>query len=108
LEDDRAEKAIDADDDATAEAASALGAADAAKGDLRTELAAVDDMLVIAERYASRPDARVRWLTDWIKVNLLAGQNWNRRRLIIFTEYEDTRRWLERRLREAVADTQTR
>ena len=35
LEDDQAEKTIDADDDATAEAASALGAADAAKGDLR-------------------------------------------------------------------------
>ena len=31
--------------------------------------------------------------------------DWNRRRLIIFTEYEDTRRWLERRLREALADT---
>ena len=105
LEDDRAEKTIDADDDATAEAASALGAADAAKGDLRTELAAVDEMLAIAERHASRPDARVHWLIDWIKANLLAGQNWNRRRLIIFTEYEDTRRWLERRLREAVADT---
>jgi SNF2 family DNA or RNA helicase len=105
LEDDRAEKTIDADDDATAAAASALGAADAAKGDLRTELAAVDDMLAIAERHASRADARVHWLTDWIKANLLAGQNWNRRRLIIFTEYEDTRRWLERRLREAVADT---
>ncbi len=105
LEDERAEKTIDADDDATAEAASALGVADAAKGDLRTELAAVDDMLAIAERYASRPDARVRWLTDWIKANLLTGKNWNRRRLIIFTEYEDTRRWLERRLREAVSDT---
>jgi hypothetical protein len=105
LEDDRAEKTIDADDDATAEAASALGAADAAKGDLRTELTAVNDMLAIAERHASRPDARVHWLTDWIKANLLAGRNWNRRRLIIFTEYEDTRRWLERRLREAVADT---
>lgn len=105
LEDERAEKTIDADDDATAEAASALGVADAPKGDMRAELAAVDDMLAIAERYASRPDARVRWLTDWIKANLLSGQNWNRRRLIIFTEYEDTRRWLERRLREAVSDT---
>ena len=100
-----AEKAIDADDDATAEAASALGVADAAQGDLRAELAAVDDMLVIAERNASRPDARVRWLTDWIKANLLTDQNWNRRRLIIFTEYEDTRRWLERRLREAMQGT---
>ena len=104
LEDDQAESAFSADDDATAEAASALGAVDAAKGDLRAELAAVDKMLAIAEQNASRPDARVRWLTDWINANLLAGRNWNRRRLIIFTEYEDTRRWLERRLREAMGD----
>ena len=48
-------------------------------------------------------DARVHWLVDWIKANLLAGAEWNRRRLIIFTEYEDTRRWLERRLGEAFA-----
>jgi ERCC4-related helicase len=105
LEDESAERAIDADDDATAEAASALGAADAAKGDLRAELAAVDEMLALAERHASRPDARVHWLVDWIKANMLAGAHWNRRRLIIFTEYEDTRRWLERRLREALAET---
>ena len=36
---------------------------------------------------------------------MFAGQAWNRRRLIIFTEYEDTRRWLERRLKEALGDT---
>src|ERR1700730_10740701 len=36
---------------------------------------------------------------------MLAGSDWNRRRLIIFTEYEDTRRWLERRIREALAHT---
>ncbi len=105
LENESAEMAIEADDDATNEAASALGAAGAAKGDLRTELAAVDEMLMIAERHASRPDARVNWLVEWIKANLLLGKNWNRRRLIIFTEYEDTRRWLERRIREAVAET---
>ncbi len=106
LDDDRAEQSIDADEDATAEAASALGAADAAQVDLRAELAAVDAMLAIAERAAAQPDARVRWLTDWIKANLLTGQSWNRRRLIIFTEYEDTRRWLERRLREAIEGTE--
>jgi ERCC4-related helicase len=105
LEDERAEKNIDADDDANTEAASALGAAGAAQNDLRAELAAVDAMLAIAERNASRADERVRWLTDWIKVNLLVGESWNRRRLIIFTEYEDTRRWLARRLREIIENT---
>ena len=62
-------------------------------------------MLALAERHAFRPDARVHWLVDWIKTNLLVGPNWNGRRLIIFTEWEDTRRWLERRLREALAET---
>ena len=35
----------------------------------------------------------------------MSGSTWNDRRLIIFTEWEDTRRWLERRLREALAET---
>ena len=33
-----------------------------------------------------------------------AGGHWNDRRLVLFTEYEDTRRWLERRLLEALDD----
>ena len=40
---------------------------------LRAELAAVDEMLAIAEPAALRPDARVHWLVDWIKANLLSG-----------------------------------
>jgi hypothetical protein len=65
----------------------------------------VDTMLAIAEASASRPDARVRWLAEWIKSNMLSGKTWNNRRLIIFTEHEDTRRWLERRLFEAIDGT---
>jgi SNF2 family DNA or RNA helicase len=34
------------------------------------------------------------------------GAVWAERRLLIFTEYEDTRRWVERLLREAVAHTE--
>jgi hypothetical protein len=105
LEDEAAELAIDADEAATAEAATAFGAAGAAKADLRAELAAVDGMLALSELHALRPDARVHWLVDWIQTNLISGTYWNRRRVIIFTEYEDTRRWLERRLREALAET---
>src|SRR5262245_13033148 len=105
LEDEPAEEAIEADEDATAEAATEVGAVEASGADLRKELAAVDAMMTLALDAALRPDARVRWLTQWIKSNLLSGTNWNDRRLIIFTEWEDTRRWLERRLREALADT---
>ena len=31
---------------------------------------------------------------------------WNERRLVLFTEYEDTRRWVEKRLAEALDDLQ--
>jgi ERCC4-related helicase len=105
FEDEQAEGDIDADEEATAEAASVVGAADASAADLRKELAAVADMLALAEKAAFRPDARVQWLVRWIKANLLSGTTWNNRRLIIFTEWEDTRRWLEKRLREALHDT---
>jgi len=105
LEEERAEKAIEADEEATAIAASELGAIGATKIDLQTELAAVDRMLAIAEANSSRPDARMRWLIDWIKTNLITEGDWNNRRLIIFTEWEDTRRWLERRLLEAFGTT---
>lgn len=105
LEDERAEDALEVDEEVAAEAASVVGAADASKADLRAELAAVDDMLAVAEPAALKPDARVHWLVQWIKTNLLSGQNWNDRRLIVFTEWEDTRRWVERRLKEALTAT---
>jgi hypothetical protein len=105
LEDEAAEQAIAADEDASTEAATVAGAAGAPTNALRAELAMVDDMLTFVEPIASRPDERVKWLVDWIKRNLAPDGRWNDRRLIIFTEYEDTRRWLERRLREALAET---
>ncbi len=105
LEDEAAEEAMRADDDAAIEAASVAGTQGATTGDLLTELAMVDEMLKLAEPNASRPDERVKWLIRWIGDNLVSGRVWNNRRLIIFTEYEDTRRWLERRLREALEHT---
>ena len=63
-------------------------------------------MMALAESAASAAGcARRSGWSQWIKANLLSGTAWNERRLIIFTEWEDTRRWLERRLREALADT---
>ena len=105
LEGEAAEEAISADEDAAAEAATVLGAAGAPSDALRAELAMVNDMLSFVEPLAARPDERVKWLVDWIKRNLAPNGQWNHRRLIIFTEWEDTRRWLERRLREALAET---
>lgn len=66
--------------------------------------AAAAAMLELAQEAARRPNARVRWLEGWIRGNMAPGGVWNTRRLIIFTEWEATRRWLERRLLEALND----
>ena len=105
LEDSAAEEAIDTDEEVTAEAATVLGAVDAESDALRAELRIVDAMLEIARRHSARADARVHWLIAWIKENLFSSRTWSGRRLLIFTEYEETRRWLERRLREAFSET---
>jgi ERCC4-related helicase len=104
-DDERTEADVAADEDSATEAASIAGASGASASDLRKELAAVEEMLAVAEPAAQRGDERVRWLVDWLKSDFLAGKAWKPRRLIIFTEWEDTRRWLERRLREAIVDT---
>ncbi|MDR9763737.1 DISARM system SNF2-like helicase DrmD [Rhizobium redzepovicii] len=88
---------LDHEENAAAEAA---GMATAAVSDL----AMVDDMLKIARRHAQEPDARVVRLAQWIRENMAPGGRWNERRLILFTEYEDTRRWLEKRLQEVLDD----
>jgi hypothetical protein len=105
VEEETAEATIAADEDAATEAASRLGGIGAQVSELKTELAAVDDMLQLAKQHAARPDARVGWLVDWIRTNMAPSGRWNDRRLILFTEWEDTRRWLQRRLLEALEDT---
>jgi SNF2 family DNA or RNA helicase len=66
----------------------------------------VEKMLDIAKANERKSDARVRWLIDWIEQNMFAAPSrWNDHRLIVFTEWEDTRIWLEKRLKEAFGDT---
>lgn len=45
-----------------------------------------------------RPDQKTVALSEWIKENLGSGENWNDRRLIIFTEFSDTLEWLKKQL----------
>ena len=54
------------------------------------------------------PDARIAWLKDWIRDHLCPqlgqpGAPWQNERLLIFTEYADTKRWLETQINELVA-----
>jgi len=86
-------------EDAGAERAAYRGAAGADATALTAERAHAAAMLAVAEAARTAPDARVRWILDWARAQLLdADGRWGDRRLILFTEYEDTRRWLERRL----------
>ena len=79
---------------------------------LERELALVDEMREIAEASRYAPDPRVNKLLDWIDENMCSGLRagggtpiWNDRRVLIFTEYEDTRRYIERCLAEVITHT---
>lgn len=99
------------------ESATASTAGDSSAADTAREKALLDDMASVAEQGRGQPDARVRRLIEWIAENMclgvrLPGQpspqphaKWSDLRLLIFTEYEDTRRYLVEMLRAAVART---
>ncbi len=80
---------------------------------LKRELALVDEMGKVAEASRYDADPRVRKIVEWISAKMCplhtasgtAPPQWNERRLLIFTEYEDTRRWLQRCLEEAIANS---
>ncbi|MFT3879468.1 MAG: helicase-related protein [Gemmatales bacterium] len=59
----------------------------------------------VAEKSRGEPDARVKELLAWIRRHLLTGTAWNQRRLLVFTEYEDTLRYLHEQLTGQLADT---
>jgi hypothetical protein len=60
-------------------------------------------MLGISGAARDVPDARVEAVLDWAGANLLdSAQGWRDRRLILFTEWDDTRRWLVERLKEGL------
>lgn len=72
-------------------------------GDLKAAIAHVDRMLAISAEARDLPDARVNAILDWIQGEMLdEGNAWRDRRLILFTEWEDTRRWLVERLKEGL------
>ena len=85
--------------------------------DVAREKALLDEMQAVAERGRALPDARVLYLVSWIRQNMCpgvsldnpsrreTGARWNDLRLLIFTEYEDTRRYLAGMLRAAIAET---
>lgn len=78
------------------------------------ERALLDEMATIAEEARHAAGPRVARLLEWIRANLLESAPgastgappklaWNRRRLLVFTEFTDTMRYLAGRLRSALA-----
>lgn len=74
-------------------------------GDLQAAITYVKAMLAITDQHTHKPDARVHSLLAWIKREMLDGRHqWQDRRLIIFTEWDDTRRWLVDQLRDGLEE----
>jgi hypothetical protein len=117
-DDDRAtlsEEEIEAEEDTQIEAATRETTAAGMAGFAR-EKELLDQMTEVAEAARGLPDARVRYLVDWIRQNMCPElpplgtmqsrgmpARWNDTRVIIFTEYDDTKRYLQQQLTAALA-----
>jgi hypothetical protein len=104
------DEALQAEDDATLEAESAQLPPPTEDGATRLR-----SLRTMAERARRAPDAKVRALLAWMREHLCpaigreqdktASREWSNRRVILFTEWADTKRYLIEILREAIAHT---
>jgi superfamily II DNA or RNA helicase len=98
-----------AEEDAEIEAATAAtmtaGAGATAQSQIEQERQLLARMAAIADGARHQPDAKVRALLGWIRQHMLDGRKWNDERLLIFTEYDDTKRYLVEQLLSALYDT---
>lgn len=109
-DDDRAdltEEEVRADEDSEMEIATqaTVEAKPSERVRMLSELAIIDDMIGIADQARGRADGRINHLVAWIRKNLCPNGQWNRRRVLIFTEYIDTKRYVEQHLRAAISHT---
>ncbi len=112
------ETLLSAEEEAQIEAATVASAPTGpAAADGSEEQVLLDAMTRVAEASRSLPDARVRRLVDWLRETLCPGlpplgtappeqpPRWNDVRVLIFTEYEDTLRYLREQLTVAIQGT---
>ncbi len=114
-DDDRAaleEEQLQAEEDAQFEAASAatMGPLEdlSSKELFAHEQKLLDEMTEVAEQARGKSDTRTERLIEWIREQMCpdlgnAGAKWNDTRVLIFTEYDDTKRYLVGRLEAAIA-----
>lgn len=62
------------------------------------ELALLRKMRDWASNAVARPDAKLQVLMDWLRQNMRPDGKWSDQRVIIFTEYRATQRWLQQQL----------
>ena len=70
----------------------------------------LNKMFQISSNARYQNDERIDYLREWIKRHMcpdLGEKNakWNNERLLIFTEYTDTKRWLENQISSLIADS---
>lgn len=93
---DRLDDDVDSDDALDERTQDALAtAARASEALSNEEQALLSKMLEWAEREAHRPDAKATALLAWLTRTCRPNGFWNDERVIVFTEYRDTQRWLQ-------------
>jgi superfamily II DNA or RNA helicase len=112
-----AEEELQVIEDAQFEASTTATAEGGDRTSIDREKKLLDHMDAVAEQARGVQDARVRHLIKWIQDNMCRGvylpgehptngdASWNGLRVLIFTEYEDTKRYLVNMLRAAVCGT---
>lgn len=108
-DDDRAE--LDEDEVLNKEAAQMEKATQADGGISKQELELLEEMTQIAEQARHQPDSKVKKLEHWIRQNLCPdlgarGAKWLNRRVLIFTEYIDTKRYLKQQIGAIIANSE--
>ncbi|AFY62386.1 DISARM system SNF2-like helicase DrmD [Synechococcus sp. PCC 6312] len=98
------------EEEVTAEEDSQMEKATYAAGEAisREELELLEAMTQIAELNRRQPDSRILTLENWLRQNLgpnlgQPGAHWLNRRVLTFTEYADTKRYLEQQLKRIIA-----
>ena len=93
-------------------------AGNASAADPRRERELLDQMAALAERHRFVPDARIKWLLGWMRANQFPGlsvdgvkrpdtnERWTDLRVILFTEYEDTARYIRNQIEAAIGGTE--
>lgn len=54
----------------------------------------LDEMTRWAERAKNQPDSKAKAILDWLRHHIKPGGRWSKERVIVFTEYRATQKWL--------------